>query len=95
MQELIYDTSVWLFFLPHQSHKHFQPVNTARCQPAEYKHTVDYSADMHIAHWEETVVCAHAHAHACVCTQGVKAKLARLYKQLLGHSLYLSTLIGM
>ena len=30
-----------------------------------------------------------------VCVQGVKAKLARLYKQLLGHTMYLSTLIGM
>lgn len=57
----------------------------------ENTHIVDY-INMNITHWgEESCVCMCA----CICVQGVKAKLARLYKQLLGHTMYLSTLIGM
>lgn len=57
-----------------------------------HTHTVDYINNLNITHWgEEGCVCMCA----CICVQGVKAKLARLYKQLLGHTMYLSTLIGM
>lgn len=43
---------------------------------------------MNITHWGRAgIVCARV--------QGVKAKLAGLYKQLLGHTMYLSALIGM
>jgi len=55
----------------------------------ELTHIVDYISNMNITNWEEGSVCK------CACVQGVKAKLARLYKQLLGHTMYLSTLIGM
>lgn len=54
----------------------------------EHTHPVDYISNMNITHLEEE-------GCVCVCVQRVKAKLARLYKQLLGHTMYLSTLIGM
>lgn len=42
-QALIYDTS--FFFLFRLRHEEFQPMKTARCQPVEYTHAVDFGVE--------------------------------------------------
>lgn len=56
--------------------------------------TADYINNLSVTRWGEKGPRVRICVHAYVC-RGVKAKLARLYKQLLGHTMYLSTLIGM